>query len=91
MAKFAIEDLSFLNELETQQSAINGGASAGAAAAANYNDALAGAASTSDGNVNASARGGYFNSGYGYYGDYYSYSSGPSVSVNAYDRYRYYY
>lgn len=89
MTKFKIVDLSFCEEVDNKSIAITGGASAGAAAAANYNDALAGAASTSDGYVSANANGSFRNS-YGYYRDYFSYSGGPSVNVNASDRYYYY-
>ena len=91
MSTLVISDLSFLKELDEQESKVAGAASAGAAAAADYNDAVAASGSTTNGNVYARANGGYYNSGYDYYGNYYSYSGGPSASVDASDRYYYYY
>ena len=89
MAKFKIVDLAFCENLDNHSTNVAGGASAGAAAAANYEDTLASAASTSDGYVDASAYGSFRDS----YGDRYGYSSysgGPSVNVSASDRYYYY-
>lgn len=89
MANFKIVDLAFCDEIDSATLNISGGASAGAAAAANYNDALASAASTSDGDVYAYADGSY-SSFYSSHLSYDSYSRGPSVSVSASDRYYYY-
>lgn len=82
MSALNIRDLSFVEELDSCESKIAGAASAGAAAAANYNDATAASGSTTNGDVYANAEGSY----YGYY-----YSGGPRSTVNAYDRYYYYY
>ena len=85
MSTLVISDLSFLEELDNQESKVAGAASAGASAAADYNDALAASGSTTRGSVYANA--------YGTYRDYYPYGyyeSGPSVSVSASDRYCYY-
>ena len=82
MSALTICDLSFMEELDTCESKIAGAASAGAASAADYNNATAASGSTTNGDVYASGQGG----SYGYY-----YSSGPRSTVNAYDRYYYYY
>lgn len=90
MSNLVISDLSVFEELNSQELGVAGAASAGASAAANYNDALAASGSTTNGDVYASAQGSYssYYGGDGYYGGY---SGGPSASVSAYDRYYYYY
>jgi hypothetical protein len=92
MSKLVIRDLTFLTELNNQESEIDGGASAGAAAGANYQDAVAAGSSTTDGDVYASAYGSY---NYSYYDPYYggssSSNSGPSASVSTSGRYWWWY
>jgi hypothetical protein len=90
MSKLVISDLAFLSELDDQKSNITGAASAGASAAANYNDAVAASGSTTNGFVYARAEGGYQYGGSYYDGSYYYGSSGPRASVDASDRYYYY-
>ncbi len=89
MSTFAIDDLlvaeESLRDLKDRELKLSGGASAGSAAAADYNDAVSASAATTDGYVSASARGGYRDSYY-YYGYY---ESGPSASAYASDRYDY--
>ncbi|MGB5633904.1 MAG: hypothetical protein WBM86_14150 [Waterburya sp.] len=90
MSTLVISDLSFLEELDNQESKVAGAASAGASAAADYSDALAASGSTTRGSVYAHAEGSYYSSYYSRdrYGTYSSYySGGPSVNVSAYDRY----
>ena len=82
MSKLVISDLTFLTELDSREIKIAGGASAGAAAAADYNDATAAGASTTDGDVSARGEGGS--------DDYYYGSRGPISTVDTYPR-RYYY
>jgi hypothetical protein len=80
MPKLVISDLTFLTELDNQETPVTGGASAGAAAATStiYDSAVAAGGSSTNGNLKASANGRY--SGYKYY------SGGPSASVNANER-----
>ena len=85
MSTLVISDLSFVEDLDNQESKVAGAASAGASAAADYNDAVAAGGSTTNGNVYANANGTYRD--YYYYG---SYESGPSAYVSASDRYYYY-
>ena len=90
MSTLVISDLSFLEELDNQEFKVAGAASAGASAAADYNDALAASGSTTRGSVYARGEGSYYSSYYDRhpYGTYSSYSSGgPSANVSAYDRY----
>ena len=88
MSTLIISDLTFLEELDNQESKVSGAASAGAAAGADYSDAVAASGSTTRGSIYASADGGYYRSGYDYYyGGYYSYSRGPSASVDVYNYY----
>jgi hypothetical protein len=83
MSKLVIRDLTFLTELNNQESKVDGGASAGAAAGANYSDAVAAGSSTTDGDVYAGARGSYSSYDYYYGGSY----GGPSVIVSTSGRY----
>ncbi len=84
MSTLVISDLSFLEELDNQESKVAGAASAGAAAGADRDDAVAASGSTTKGSVYANANGGYSDS---YYYGYYE--RGPSASVSAYDQYGY--
>ena len=84
MSKLVISDISFLNELNSQEAKIAGAASAGGSAAADRNDALVSVVSITDGNVNTSANGSY-RSDY-YYG---SYESGPYTYAYASKPYYY--
>jgi hypothetical protein len=86
MSKLVISDLSFLTELDNQESKVAGAASAGGAAAANYNDAVATVGSTTDGDVYSNANGSSYYSSYGPYGSYYS-SYGPSANTSTSGRY----
>ncbi len=85
MSTLVISDLSFLQDLDNQESKVAGAASAGAAAAADYDDAVAASGSTTRGSVYANANGTYRD--YSYYGYY---ESGPSANVSASDRHYYY-
>ncbi|MGB5633905.1 MAG: hypothetical protein WBM86_14155 [Waterburya sp.] len=91
MSTLVISDLSFLKELDNQESKIAGAASAGASAGADYNDAVAASGSTTRGSVYARGEGSYYSSYYSRdrYGNYYSssYSRGPSASVDVYSYY----
>jgi hypothetical protein len=86
MSKLVISDLSFLTELDDQESNVAGAASAGGAAAANYNDAVATVGSTTDGDVYSNANGSS-----SYYDPYYGYSSSSGPSANTSTSGRYYY
>lgn len=94
MSNFVISDLSVFEDLNSTELKVAGAASAGAAAAANYNDAVAASGSTTNGSVYARSEGSYdsYYYGYDYYGGYYSssYHRGPTASVDASDRYYYY-
>ncbi len=103
MSAFSIDDLlvaeksrnqELLRDLNNQELTIAGGASAGASAAADYNDAVAASGSTTRGNVYARAEGSSYYSYYDRtpYGTYSGYSSyGPSANVSVYERTYYYY
>ena len=84
MSALTICDLSFIEELDTCESKIAGAASAGASAAAGSGDAVAAGGATSNGTIYARAEGSRRNSG-----RYYYYSSGPTASVDVFDRYYY--
>jgi hypothetical protein len=86
MSKLVISDLSFLTELDDRELNIAGAASAGGAAAANYEDAVATVGSTTDGDVYSSANGSSFYGSSGPYGDYYGFY-GPSANTSTYGRY----
>ncbi|MEM7594683.1 MAG: hypothetical protein AAF383_24825 [Cyanobacteria bacterium P01_A01_bin.83] len=86
MSKLVISDISFLNDLNSQEAKIAGAASAGGSAAADRNNALASVAAIDNGDVYTSANGGYRS--YGYYS---SYESGPSTYANASEPHYYYY
>lgn len=87
MSKIVISDLPFLQELNSEEIKIAGGASSGGSSGADYRSSVSSVASTTDGNVDTGARGA--SSRYDYY--YGSYDDGPSTYAYTSDSYPYYY